>query len=169
MVLIAVLSAAAAGGRVLFAVIPSVQPLSFFVICTAAVFGGQTGMMVGVLAAFVSNIFLGQGPWTPWQMLAWGLMGLLAGFLFHKLGIRSRFIKLAFGFIAGILFGWLMNMWYLVSFFDGVTVSGILLAYSQSAYMDLMHGIGNVFFLFFFAGKLEKILLRARIKYGILQ
>ncbi len=168
MVLISALSAAAAAGRVLFAAVPSVQPLSFFVICAASVFGGQTGMMVGVLAAFASNLFLGQGPWTPWQMLSWGLMGLAAGFLFHRLKIKSRFAKLFFGLASGILFGWLMNLWYLISFV-GATASGFWLAYSQSAYMDLMHGLGNVFFLFFFAGRLEKILLRAKTKYGILR
>src|SRR5690606_36098668 len=74
-VLIAVLAAIAAVSRVPFAPLPSVQPTSFFIIAAALVFGAETGFMIGAFAALVSNMFLGQGPWTPWQMFAWGMMG----------------------------------------------------------------------------------------------
>jgi len=167
-VVIASLAAIAAVGRTVFAPIPSVQPVSFIIICTGAVFGWRTALMTGMLSAFVSNLFLGQGPWTLWQMLAWGLMGVFAGVLFHSMGIKSKRAKMAFGFAAGILFGWLMNLWYLVSYVDAVSPAGILLAYSASAYMDLMHGLANVFFIAVLSESLEKILTRIRVKYGIL-
>lgn len=79
--LISTLAALAALGRVPFAVIPSVQPTTFIVIISGYVFGAQAGFMVGAIAALVSNIFLGQGPWTPWQMFAWGLAGASAHLL----------------------------------------------------------------------------------------
>ena len=77
----AVLGALAAAGRILFAPIPDFKPVSAICILAGAVFGRRSGFMVGALAALVSNFFFGQGPWTPWQMYAWGLVGYLAGVL----------------------------------------------------------------------------------------
>ena len=68
-------------GRVLFAPIPDFKPVSAICILAGAVFGRRSGFLVGALAALVSNFFFGQGPWTPWQMYAWGLVGYLAGVL----------------------------------------------------------------------------------------
>lgn len=79
--LIATLAALAALGRIPFAAIPSLQPTTFLVLITGYVFGVVPGFMVGSLAAFVSNFFLGHGPWTPWQMLGWGLVGVSGGIL----------------------------------------------------------------------------------------
>ena len=61
--------------RVPFAAIPSVQPMTFIIIVSALIFGAERGFMIGALAAVVSNIFMGQGPWTPWQMFCWGMIG----------------------------------------------------------------------------------------------
>ncbi len=80
-VLVAVLAAIAAVSRVPFSILPSVQPTSFVIIVSAIVFGSETGFMIGATAAIVSNIFLGQGPWTPWQMFSWGMIGFIAGLL----------------------------------------------------------------------------------------
>lgn len=71
-VMIAVLATIAAVSRVPFAPLPSVQPTSFVVIVAALVLGPEAGFMIGSTAALVSNFFLGQGPWTPWQMFCWG-------------------------------------------------------------------------------------------------
>ena len=68
----ATLGATAAAGRVLFAAIPGVQPVTVIAVVAGAALGARAGVAVGALAAFVSNFFLGQGAWTPWQMLAWG-------------------------------------------------------------------------------------------------
>ena len=74
--------AAAAAGRVLFAAVPGVQPVTVIVVAAGAALGARAGVAVGMLAAFTSNFFLGQGLWTPWQMLGWGAcgaVGALAG------------------------------------------------------------------------------------------
>ena len=76
-----VLAACAAAGRVLFGAVPDFKPVSAIAIIAGAVFGRQSGFMTGALAALVSNFFLGQGPWTPWQMYAWGLVGYVGGVL----------------------------------------------------------------------------------------
>ena len=63
--------------------------------------------------ALVSNLILGQGPWTPWQMFAWGSMGYLVGILVRSGLIKGRLILSFLGFFLGILFGWVMNLWFL--------------------------------------------------------
>lgn len=76
-----VLGALAAAGRILFAPVPDVKPVSAICILAGVVFGRRSGFMVGALAALVSNFFFGQGAWTPWQMYSWGMIGYLAGVL----------------------------------------------------------------------------------------
>ncbi|MBN1289954.1 MAG: ECF transporter S component, partial [Actinobacteria bacterium] len=73
------LSALSIAGRILFAPIPNIQPSTFIIIAGGYVFGPVSGFMVGATTALVSNFMLGHGPWTVWQMLAWGLAGLSAG------------------------------------------------------------------------------------------
>ena len=76
-----VLASLAAAGRILFAPIPDFKPVSAICIMAGVVFGKRCGFMVGALAALCSNFFFGQGPWTPWQMYAWGMVGYFAGIL----------------------------------------------------------------------------------------
>ncbi len=98
-----VLAACAAAGRVLFAPLPNFKPVSAIAIMAGAVFGRQSGFMVGALAALVSNFFLGQGPWTPWQMYAWGLVGYLAGVLAQVGAFRGASEKGAASGVPGVL------------------------------------------------------------------
>ena len=85
--LVAVLAAVAVAGRVVFAPIPNVQATTDIVLLAGYALGAAPGFAVGAVAALASNFFLGQGPWTPWQMLGWGAIGL-AGATFA--GIRGR-------------------------------------------------------------------------------
>lgn len=95
-ILIALHSALAVAGRVIFAAIPSVQPASFIIIMTGIVFGGEMGFMTAAVTALASNMLLGQGPWTPWQMFFWGIMGLVAGLLSGQLK-KYPFSRIAYG------------------------------------------------------------------------
>lgn len=167
-VLIAILAAFAAVSRVPFAVLPSVQPTTFVVIMTAIVFGAESGFMVGAIAALVSNLFLGQGPWTPWQMFAWGMVGLSAGLFKDWLLSRPKLFLLPFGFIWGFLFGWIMDMWYIIGFMGDISWGKVLSAISSSLYFDLAHALSNVFFLSIFATRWKTILERFKVKYGLL-
>lgn len=167
-ILIAALSAIAAIGRIPFAALPSIQPTSFIIILTGIVFGGETGFLVGSIGALTSNLLLGQGPWTPWQMFAWGMMGLSSGY-FQKYNLTKPTITLLiFGFIWGFLFGWIMNIWSILSFFGEVSWPIIATSYLGSFPFDLAHAVGNVLFLKLFTLRWLKIFTRIKVKYGLL-
>jgi energy-coupling factor transport system substrate-specific component len=114
-------------------------------------------------------MFLGQGPWTPWQMFGWGMIGAAAGWLRHTWWMKSRWGLLAFGFLWGFVFGWIMNVWHLISLPDALSWGLFLFVIMNSFYFDLAHALSNVFFLAVFAGSWTRILHRFRKKYGLLQ
>jgi prenyltransferase beta subunit len=107
--LVAALAALAVAGRIAFAALPNVKPTTDIVIFAGYALGGAPGFAVGALAALISNFWFGQGPWTPWQMAAWGLCGVLGAAL--ALGVRNagRLTLAATCGFAGILFGTLLN------------------------------------------------------------
>lgn len=161
---LAVLAALAGLGRIPFAAVPSVQPTTFLVILSGYVFGCSAGFLVGLAAAVVSNIFLGQGPWTVMQMLAWGLCGLSAGILGKVNPQAGRGLLTGFGFVWGFLFGWLMNLWYWLAFVYPLTFGSWLLTNTASAGFDLIHAVGNAAFLLILGPEFVKILSRFKQK-----
>ena len=84
LIVIAVLCALGVAGRAAFFMIPQFKPVVAIVIIAGVAFGGEAGFLVGAIVGLVSNMFLGQGPWTPWQMFSFGIIGFLAGVLFRK-------------------------------------------------------------------------------------
>lgn len=168
-VLIAALAAIAAVSRVPFAPLPSVQPTTFVIIAAAIVFGKESGFLIGAFAALVSNMMLGQGPWTPWQMFSWGMVGYTAGWLGVRGLLNRKAILLAFGFIWGFLFGWIMNLWSILGSLSLNDWAGITLRYAQSFPFDLAHALSNVLFLALFAPSWLKIMRRFKRKYGLLE
>ena len=84
LIVIAVLCAIGVAGRAAFFMLPQFKPVVAIVIISGVAFGGEAGFLVGAMTGFVSNFFFGQGPWTPWQMFAFGIIGFLAGVLFRK-------------------------------------------------------------------------------------
>src|SRR5215204_1740995 len=113
-VLVATLAAVAAAGRVLFVAIPGVQPVTVITVAAGAALGPRAGFATGALAALASNFFLGQGPWTPWQMLGWGACGLAGGVLAPLIRGRSQFAAVCCVF--GFAFSALMDLWLWVTF-----------------------------------------------------
>src|SRR6059058_3495320 len=111
--LVAALAALAAIGRVAFAAFPNVKPTSDIVLFSGYALGGPAGFAVGALAALVSNVFLGQGPWTPWQMTAWGVVGLGGAALGRAMRGRqpNRLVLAAACGLSGFIFGALMDMY----------------------------------------------------------
>lgn len=167
LVMLAILGAIAAVSRVPFASLPSVQPTTFVIIVSAIVLGPQSGFVIGVLAAIVSNLFLGQGPWTPWQMYCWGMIGLIAGLLRNRWLMTNKLGRCVYGFIMGFVFGWVMNLWFLIAVIKDFTWEGIIVYYSASFWFDLAHALSNVFFLAIFSASWIKILQRFKRKYGL--
>ena len=142
-----VLAALAAAGRLLFAPVPSFKPVSAVCILAGAVFGRRSGFLVGALAALVSNFFLGQGPWTPWQMYAWGLVGYLAGVLADRGWLDRLPVLFAFGFSSALLYGLLLNGWYVIGFVPPFSWPAALLAFGAALPFDATHGAATVAFL----------------------
>lgn len=172
LVLLAVLAAIAAVGRIPFASIPSVQPTTFVIMMSGLVFGAESGFMIGVIAALASNMILGQGPWTPWQMVAWGLVGLTAGLLNQSRFMSNLKGKILFGITWGFLFGWIMNLWSLLAFTqsgEALNVKSIITFFAGSVLFDFFHSISNVIFLVLFGESWIKILTRFKRKYGLLE
>lgn len=143
-----VLTSLAAAGRVLFAPLPDVKPVSAIAIVAGSLLGRRNGFMVGALAALVSNAFFGQGAWTPWQMYAWGLVGYLAGVLADAGALRRhRWALLAYGFASALLYGAILNGWYVLGFVRPLTAAGVLAGYAAAAPWDVVHGLATVGFL----------------------
>ena len=162
-----VLAALAAAGRILFAALPDFKPVSAIAIVAGAAFGRQAGFMVGALAALVSNLVFGQGPWTPWQMYAWGLIGYFAGVLADRGAFEKRPVLYVYGFAAPLLYGFLLNSYYIVGFVHPLTWQTALLAYGAGLPFDLVHGAATVAFLAILYQPWRKKLDRIKRKYGI--
>src|SRR5439155_5770201 len=113
-VLVATLAGVAAAGRVRFAAVPGGQPVTVIVVAAGAALGARAGFATGALAALASNFFLGQGPWTPWQMLGWGACGLAGAALAPVL--RGRVPFAAVCFVLGFAFSAMMDVWFWVAF-----------------------------------------------------
>lgn len=223
-----VLAALAAAGRILFAPIPDFKPVSAIAIIAGVAFGRKSGFMVGALAALASNFFFGQGPWTPWQMYAWGLVGYGAGLLAMvpakrravepKAPCRARsgeatgiasdsaypvapdeetesaalpprvriekenralatrrlldahpIIVYAYGFLACLGYGFILNAWSILSFFHAQASgwAGILAVYATALPFDIVHGVATVVFLLALYGPWRRKLERVRRKFGL--
>jgi energy-coupling factor transport system substrate-specific component len=139
--LVATLAGAAAAGRVLFAAVPGVQPVTLTALVAGAALGLRAGVGVGMLAAFASNFFLAQGPWTPYQMLAWGACGalgaLLAPLLHRRLTLAITACVLGFAFSA------FMDVWEWFAFWPHDWRS-FTLVFARGFPFDVSHAVGNV-------------------------
>lgn len=155
--LVATLGGLAAAGRVLFAPVPDVQPVTVIVAAAGVALGPRRGFAVGALAALASNFFLGQGPHTPWQMLAWGGCGLAAGLLRPLL--RRRLAFAAFCFALGFAFGTLMDLWYWYGFYPhtGAALSVVL---GAGVAFNAAHAVGNVILALAAGPELRRVLER---------
>ncbi len=139
--LVAALAAAAAAGRVVFAAIPNVQPVTMLVAVAGITLGPRAGLATGAGAALASNMFLGQGPWTPWQMIGWGMVGLIAGWMPNVL--RNRLALAAFGVACGFGFDWLMDIWEWSALGPGANASSFIALVAAGIWFDVAHAVGN--------------------------
>ncbi|MBA3244494.1 MAG: ECF transporter S component [Actinobacteria bacterium] len=155
--LVATLGGLAAAGRVLFAPVPSVQPVTVIVAAAGVALGPKRGFAVGALAALASNFFLGQGPHTPWQMLAWGGCGLAGGLLAPFL--RNRFAFAAFAVALGFAFGMVMDVWLWYGFYPH-TEAALLARLGAGVPFNVAHAAGNVVLALVAGPELRRVLER---------
>jgi energy-coupling factor transport system substrate-specific component len=155
--LVATLGGLAAAGRVLFAPVPDVQPVTVMVAAAGVALGPRRGFAVGALAALASNFFLGQGPYTPWQMLAWGGCGVLGGLLRPLL--RRRIPFAAFCIVLGFAFGTTMDAWQWFTFYPHTWAAfvGVL---GQGFAFNVAHATGNLVLALVAGPELRRVLER---------
>lgn len=168
-VIISVLCGIAVAGRVVFSAIPQFKPLLAVAIVAAVSFGGETGFLVGAISIFVSNFFLAQGMWTPWQMFAAGIIGFIAGILFKKGFIRKTRGSLCIygGLSTLLIYGIIMNTASVIIYQPNPTTEMFLSAYLLGFPMDVIHAISTVLFLWFASPLMLEKLMRVQEKYGI--
>jgi energy-coupling factor transport system substrate-specific component len=162
MVIVAVMIAICVVGRA----IPFFKPVTAVIIIAAVYLGGESGFMIGAFSALLSNFYFGQGPWTPFQMLGWGLVGLVAGYLSLPLK-KSRVALLIYGAISGVLFSVIMDIWTVLGLGEGFEGSLYLSALTTATAHAILYSISNVIFLLLLAKPIGDKLNRIKIKYGI--
>lgn len=171
LIIIAVLCAIAVAGRAAFFMLPQFKPVVAVVIISGVAFGGETGFLVGAVTGFVSNMFMGQGPWTPWQMFAFGIIGFVTGVLFRKGLLRRNTASLCiFGGLATFfIYGGIMNPATVLMFQENPTAEMFYLTYIQGIPFDLIHAAATVIFLYFTAKPMLEKLDRIKVKYGLIE
>jgi energy-coupling factor transport system substrate-specific component len=153
--LVATLGGLAAAGRVLFAPVPSVQPVTVIVAASGVALGPRRGFAVGALAALASNFFLGQGTYTPWQMLAWGGCGVAGGLARRLVGRRVVFALFCGGL--GFAYGVPMDLWHWYAFLPDAPVQVVL---ASGVAFNAAHAIGNVVIALAAGPELRRVLER---------
>lgn len=161
-VLVSIMTALCIVGRL----IPFFKPVTALTMITAMYLGGQSGFVVGAFAALLSNFYFGQGPWTPFQMLAWGSIGLLSGALSKWLK-KSRAFLLFSGVLFGIVFSFIMDIWTVIWYNDTFQWKLYLAALVSAIPHTVLYSVSNVVFLYFLAKPFGEKLERIKIKYGI--
>ena len=145
--------------------IPVFKPITALTVITGVHIGGESGFLVGALAALISNFFSGQGPWTPFQMLAWGLIGLFAGLLSPFLK-RSRWIIVAYGTVTGMIFSLIMDVWT-VLWGGGFSAELYLAAVVAAIPHTVVYSLSNMIFLIILSKPFGEKLERIKLKYGV--
>ncbi len=167
LVVLAVLITISVLGRILFAILPSFKPVTAIIILCGIAYGAHAGFLVGSFSALVSNLFFGQGPWTPFQMLAWGLIGALAGLLFSRRKRPSFVLVLIYGAACGFLYSVLLDV-YSVFQLDGVwNFKRYLFFLLSSLPVTIVYAVSNVIFLIVLYRPFLRTLRRAQDKYSI--
>jgi energy-coupling factor transport system substrate-specific component len=162
-----VMTALAVAGRLIFAPVPAVKPVYAIVIMAGLCFGREEGFIAGSLTMLVSNIFFGQGPWTPWQMFAMGLVGYLSGAFGSRGLLKHRWSIAVFGFAMVFLCGFILDTWTLVGFVSDMNAGSILATYGAGAATNLAAAIATVVFLVPIAHSWPRMFRRIKEKYQI--
>lgn len=165
-VILAAMVALSIVGRYVFSLLPHFKPITAIVVITGMYLGAESGFLCGAMSALLSNFIFGQGPWTPFQMFAWGLIGLLAAILSKPLK-QSKIFLCVFGAVSGVLYSLLLDvsatMWY-----DGAfNISRYLALLATSLPITTVYALSNVAFLLILSKPMGEKLRRIKVKYGL--
>ena len=171
-VLLSVMISLAVVGRLVFFMVPQFKPCAAIVIITGIMLGKQAGFLSGVMTAFISDMFFGMGPWTLWQMIGFGLIGLISAIIFNqerieKMGGFAKLILCTYGFLVTfLLYGLLMDTATVFMVTDKPKLSIFIATYSAGIVFNMIHGISTFIFLYLMANPLSKKIKRVLVKYG---
>ena len=169
-VVIAVMAALAVAA---FFMLPQFKPVAAIVIIAGVGLGAEAGFLTGALAGFVSNFFFGQGPWTPWQMFAFGIVGFLGGLIFRRKRGRWKHFRLWLCIYGGLsvlmIYGFLLDTASVFMGMGSINKAAFLAMYASGLPMNVIHGAATVFFLAVLGEPMLCKLERIRKKYGILE
>lgn len=182
LVILAVLSALAVASRAAFIAVPHFKPMLAIVMLTGIAFGPEAGFLCGAISGFASNFIFGQGPWTPWQMFAYGIGGMLAG-LFAMWGILKKaprawrdkgwmdILGLAvFGFLCILLVvGPLLDTSTFFTMATSYSAAAVRAVYMAGVPVNCVHGTAVALTMLLFGKPLLDRLQRIKIKYGMME
>jgi len=172
LVILSVMCALTVASRAAFVWAPGFKPMAGVIMITAMVFGPQAGFMTGSLSMIISNMIFGQGPWTPWQMFAYGMAGFITGFLARvKIMDEKKPIKCAIiGFIMMVLIiGPILDtstVFSLASMINAETIGAI---YLSGLPINISQGIATAITLTLLTKPVTEKLIRIKIKYGMME
>ena len=163
--LVAALAGLAVAGRLAFAPLPNVKPTTDIVLIAGFALGARSGFAVGAVTALVSNMAFGQGPWTPWQMFAWGLVGVVGAAAARATGGRiNRWGLAAIGAACGLLFGTIMDVSQWLTYGGDPTLAKLAAYSATSLPWNIAHAAGNAAFALAFGPILIAAIKRARTR-----
>ncbi|MBQ7930077.1 MAG: ECF transporter S component [Clostridia bacterium] len=162
MVIVAVMIALSVAGRF----IPVFKPITAITVITAIWLGSESGFLVGSFSALLSNFYFGQGPWTAFQMPAWGMIGWIAGLLAESLK-KHRIALILYGVLSGIAYSFIMDIWSVLGHHDTFNWNLYFAALTTAVPYTVLYSVSNFIFLWFMAKPFGEKLNRIRIKYGV--
>ena len=150
-----------------FAIPEGVTMITAIAILAGAALGRRSGFVVGAVAALASNVFFGQGPWTPWQMYAWGLVGYVGGVLGEKGLLAHGAVLYGWGFASGLVYGLILNGYHVFGYVQPLTWESALVSCAASLPLDVTHGVATVAFLAAIWLPWGRSIRRVVAKYGL--
>jgi energy-coupling factor transport system substrate-specific component len=164
--LVAALAAISVAGRVAFSPIPNVVPTTDITLIAGFALGPAPGFAVGALSGLVSNFWLGQGPWTPWQMAGWGLTGILGAAVAVASGRRiGRFPLALICAFTGFAYGALLDFSLMVTYGGEQSLGRFLALSARGLPFNIAHAAGNAALALVAGPAMTRMLLRYRHRF----
>lgn len=146
--------------------IPFFKPVTAITVISSSYMGAESGFLIGSLSALISNMYFGQGPWTPFQMVAWGIIGYVSG-LIAPLLKKSKLFAVIFSALCGILFSLIMDVWTALWYNGELNISLYFTAVATSLPHMLLYTVSNVAFTLALYRPMGERFERIKMKYGI--
>ena len=163
--LISVMTALSIVSRFIFAAFPAFKPMSAIVILTGVYLGPEAGFLCGALSAFLSNFYFGQGPWTPFQMAALGIIGFIASILFSRR--KNLPLLCLYGLLSGVFYSCFLDTWTMLWTYGTINGEGYLAALAAAIPYTILYSVSNVIFILLldppFGRRLGRIITKYRI------